>query len=258
MTMIEMMLALVLSLFMMVSLFEIYLIAENNKHSRTALISIQENTQILRQILKQPIQMAGYFGCAKLTDDFPFKNNSSYLLNQNNKILIYHNTESKSGSDAIRIWHASIKNNVLLQPMRDDSTLYLSSNFSVQAGDKLIISDCVTAELFQVKNVFLMPSGTQRIETLMPLDKLFQANAEINKLEIESYYIADTGRMNAKHQAIYALFSKDINGYKSELVEGVSALKIIKTSNSVSIAFELTSPDVSELHKNGYLYVALS
>jgi hypothetical protein len=242
---------------MISSVFEIYIIAESNKNARTALMAIQENALIIRQVLKQRIQMAGYFGCAKLTNDFPLTNNSSYILNPKNKIQKYQDSDSKPGTDAIRIWRASIRSNILLQPMRNYSTLYVSKNFPILIGDQLIISDCITAELFQVKHIFLMSNGKQRIETMLPLRKLFQSNTEINKLEIESYFVASTERIDVNKKPIYALFSKDIDGYKSELVEGVLNMKFFPDLKSVSFSFELASPSDPELHKNEYLYVAI-
>lgn len=96
-------------------------------------------------------------------------------------------------------------------------------------------------------------------------------------MEIESYYIGKTDRLDKYHQTVYALFSKDIYGNKVELVEGVSKMKISFTTiednlliehpikeltnsaeiKGISFVFDVVASSI-QLHKKWYLYVVLS
>ncbi len=278
MTLIELMFALVLSILMIGSLFEMYLIAENNKIAQETVISMQENAQIISEILKQRMRGLSYTGCAKLTSDFPFTNHLSFPLSQKNRIEPYHSSDVKKGTDAIQLWYLSEKSAILIEKMRDYSHLSLSASLSISPNDYLIISDCKTAETFQVKEIFPLDHGRQEIVLAEPLNKLYEINAEINSLQIEDYFIGQTERYDEYHRPIDALYSKDSQGHKLELVEGVSQMKIffstaeenhlieyplekITSANeieSISFSFDLTSVSRFDLHKKWNVYVALS
>ncbi len=215
-TLIELMLALVLSLSLIYLVFEIYLIAEKNRLTQTALTTIQENTQVVTQLLKRQVRASTYFGCAKLTDNFPFVNHTHFVLNAKNKIKKYQDADMKSGTDGIQFWHASIENTVLIKTMRGYSDLYVTSSLPISIQDNLIISDCKTAEAFQVKEIVPFQDGTEKIISTKPLTKLFSVHAEVNKLEIKSYYIGSESQ----------LVSRDSYGNKTELADNISQMKI--------------------------------
>src|SRR3990167_11166053 len=98
MTLIELMLALTLSTFILSFLYEIYLAAENNRRMQHNLMTIQENTQLISQLIAQHVRMSGYAGCAKLTKDFPIKNNVLTDFSEKTKIQRYDKNDSKPGT----------------------------------------------------------------------------------------------------------------------------------------------------------------
>lgn len=260
MTLIEMMLALSLSIFLISVVLKMYLIAESSQIAQTDLLTIQQNMQMISQILKHEVKASSYFGCAKFTDDFPFKNNSIYILNQKNRIEKYQNTDVKAGTDAIRFWHASARSAFLVKTMRGYSDLYVSASLPIKSGDNLIISDCQTAEIFQVKQVLVIDNNTKKIVSKNPLSQFYKIHSEINLLEVVVYFIG----------ANNALFTKDVRGNKSELVEGISQMKITiyqiennkLTAHSVgdltnSGEIKGISFDLDLLHKKWYVYAAL-
>lgn len=268
MTLIELMLAIVLSILIINSIFEIYYIAEKNSFTQNALITLQEDAQAASQILKRQVRESTYFGCAKLTDGFPFINHTSLLLNLKNKITSYQNDDIKPGTDAIQFWNAGIENAVLAKTMHGYTVLYVTANLHISINDILMISDCKTAEIFAVKSVALLNNGTQKILTSKPLNKLYSIHAEVNKLVINAYYIGKNDK----------LFIRDIQGNTSELAENISQMKIffyVKADDGLikhsinelnnftdinNISFELTLEGKlnAEFHKKWNIYVALS
>jgi len=260
MTLIEMMLALSLSIFLISVVTEMYLISENSQIAQTGLLSIQQNMQMISQILKHEVKASSYFGCAKFTDEFPFKNNSSYILNQKSRVEKYQNADVKAGTDAIRFWHASARSAFLVKTMRGYSDLYVSASLPIKAGDDLIISDCQTADVFQVKQVLVIDNNTKKIVSTKPLSQFYKIHSEVNLLEIVAYFIGATN----------GLYTKDEHGNKSELVEGVSEMKITISqieNNKLTehLIGDLThsaeikgiSFDLDLLHKKWYVYAAL-
>ncbi len=247
-TLIEMMLALILSIFILSSVFEIYLISENNRLAQTNLMNMQENAEIINQMLKKSIHTAGYIGCAKLTDDFPFKNHFPFKINQKNKIEFYRENEAKPGTDGIRIWHASLRSSVLVKTMRSNSIFYVTSTLPLQVNDNLLISDCKTIESFQIKSISSLSGGIKKIVSSVPISKRYEKNAEINKLEIISYFVGDTSRINDKGQPIYAFYSKT-DGIKTELVENVDDMKLFFSTIEDNALVEYPAEDFPVLNE---------
>ncbi len=225
-TLIELILALTLSLFLISLSIEIYLLAEKSQRAQAALISLQENQQILSQILRQHIRMAGFSGCGRFSSDFPFYNHLPQYISLNNKIAIYPHTDIKTNTDGITLWHAGIHHAKLSKNMQGYATLYVTANPIFAVGDNLIISDCKSVDLFKVKRVIIFHDGTQQIIAKTPLSKLYAQNAEISEFEWESYFVGDTGRLDLHEQPVYAVFMETQDGQKTELIEGVESMQI--------------------------------
>lgn len=280
MTLIEMLLALTLSLFMLSMIFQLYEVAENSRASQEALIDIEENANAVSDILQRAVHESRYFGCAKLTDDFPFVNHLSFKLNQHNKIEEYHDAAIKVGTDAIHFWHSSIRNTALIKTMRGYSELYVNKNKSLplSENDNVILSDCKTAEAFQIRQVVPIDKNTIKIISKIPLSKFYPVHSEVNKLDVQAYFVGLTKRMDKDHHPISALFLKNNAGKKQELVENISNMKIYFSQiennrliehalneltdssdiKNISFIIDLTSNTGLDLHKKRYVYVALS
>lgn len=277
MTLIEMILALTLSLFIISALIQIYWITENNYAMQSALLQLQQNARAANEILTSTLRMAGYIGCARLTDEFPFVNHTQINLSQHNKISYFQTAEMKQGTDGFSIWHGKNISLLLTENMTDYSRLHISNEIAVSAGDILFISDCKTTELFTVKAITHEKQGEQVISTSVPLNKLYQLSSEVMPLEMESYFIADTGRLNANHQPIYALYQKSVGQEKTELAEGIDQLHVdyvmengkkiithhldsnVDSENMRALSLQLTLSTLTKLiiQKNWYIYVAM-
>src|SRR5438128_340840 len=86
-SLIEFLLALTLSLFILSIVSTIYLLSQRHLMSQIALSKIQENIHLLSEIFHTEIHQAGYIGCPKLTENFPIKTISPYDLTVQNKLV---------------------------------------------------------------------------------------------------------------------------------------------------------------------------
>jgi type IV pilus assembly protein PilW len=255
MTLIELMLAITISMLILSMLTTIYLVTKKNDSAQIAVSNIQENARIAMHWLHGNIRTAGYLGCAKLTDDFPIINYPPYELTRENKI-------SSSGSDTITIRGASISSATLVTSMRGYATLYVSGKPHFSEGDVLLISDCRSAEIFLVKKAAVISQGIQKITTKEPLHTQYQQYAEVSQFESNTYFVGKTNRQSADGSPIYALYIEDIYQQKTELVEGVEDMKIHYDINDngivgISIALTLSSLSNFSLQKKWYTYVTL-
>lgn len=271
------MFSLALSIVILSSVLEIYLAAENNFRAQNTLMTLQENAQIVSQLLTQQIRMAGFIGCAKLTDGFPIQNKSSIKISANNKISNLITNDIKPGTDGLMIWHASKKITALEESMHEPGSLYVYSGAKFSVKDYLIISDCKTAEIIKIKKIINLHNGVQKIIPTQSIGKLYSQYSTVNKLEQQSYFVSITGRVGEDHQPIYALYEKDNNDHKQELAEGVDDLKIrytilengtlvehesntiVNAENVIGVSLTLTfsTSSLFALHKKWYTYVAL-
>lgn len=264
-TLIELMISLIISFFLLNSVIAIYLAAQKNKQAQEALMTLQENGRLVAELMTASIRAAGYIGCAR-NQDFPI------II----KLKPYDDVEKKPHSDGITIVRASYSKAKLLSQMKHLTTLQVAASALFSQGNKIIISDCKTAEIAMVKKS-MQYKGIQVIETTQPLNKLYTEKAELYLLEIDHYYIAETERKDRKGLPIYALYKKESDAHKLELVEGVSDLKIfyaVLENNAlkdfpgrevldwkkvVGVTLEITLVSLNDfsLQKTFYRYVAL-
>ena len=271
MTLIECMLALTLSTFMVSCLFEMYLAVENHRSFQDNLISMKENAELISQLMAHHLRNAGYAGCAKLTNDFPINNHLTIDISEKSKIQSDNEKDIKPETDGLLIWHANKLNGLLTQKILNNSVLYVGSKDTFSPNDRLLISDCKQADVITIKKSVLLSDGTQKINSMQKISHVYGKNSEIHRIEQEHFFIGDTGRLNDERQPIYALYEKDNDEHKSELVEGVEALHIeliniennqvlgqsIKSVTNAEHAAGVSFEFIFPLHHKWYTYVAL-
>ncbi len=267
MTLIELMLALMLSTFIISALFEIYVMAEKNRLMQKNAITLQENAYVITQLLKEYVRRIAYTGCGKLTPSFPFKNNLRREVSLKNKITPYLNVDVKPGTDAIQLQYFSMHQASLIKATEELTVLYATHHLHLAAGDEAVISDCRHAETFRVKQVVLEKGGIQKIISEQPLTQFYEKNSAINKLEQDTFLVSTTHSKSG-------FFMKNNPGEKIELVADVEGMRVRYTVledqqlvdyplkalrdatavKSLSFTFQLHAGD---LHKPWYVYVAL-
>lgn len=244
-SLIELLLALTLSLLILSIISTIYLMTQRQLRSLLALNKLQQTIHLLSEIFHSEIHQAGYIGCPKLTENFPFKTFSPYdFTSQNKFVATTHSLTTRS---------ASAVHNNLIQPMTSLSVLYVFPEPVFSKGDILIISSCQRAELLEVKQS-VVSQGRQIIRIKKPLHNLYDKEAELAQLEINTFYIENTGRQTDQGQSVWALYRQDRKGQTLELVEGVQDLTIRPEKEGVELDFVLTAPPLT---KSWHMYIGL-
>lgn len=151
------------------------------------------------------------------------------------------------GSDVLMVQYGSPNTSSLALPMANlSSPLTLAdNNAGLSAGDLVIISDCLTSDLFRISTAVssgaaMTITHTATQNTSGNLRKIYSpgTSAAINtttlmKFNFTTYYVGDTGRTNTDGDAIYSLYSYDIaaidaaNGKPTELIEGVENMQLL-------------------------------
>lgn len=231
-TLIELMIALTLGLFLLAGVVAIYLGDKKTYQYSQSLARMQENGRIATEWLSRDLRMAGFIGCGRLSEIKP--ENTDLTLEKS--LVGWHMDQTTSSLSLPKLSAERIKNSdMVLMQMADAQTVKIISAHAhtikfaekprFKVNTSLLISDCQQAEKFNFGNVDLKYE--------------YQKDAEVGELHKIIYYVANTGRKNKAGQFINALYRQDLNasiGKSSELVEGIESLQVqygIKGANNL-------------------------
>lgn len=233
-TLIELMLALSLSLLLLGFVFEIVVTSERYFHLQTALQQNQESALAAIDILKSEIRQAGHIGCAKLTPDFPLYSLSHYSITAQNKLV--------SGSNnTITVRYAEYPSVALVTPVLDGKTLCTNKDIPMKLNDILLISDCKHAELVQIDAALSHCATTRQL-----LHYQFDHLAELSRFRINTYFVRKTARKDRSGVKVSSLFMSNINGRAMELVEGINHMSLAYTIYRDGRLITLSANEISD------------
>lgn len=255
MTLLELLIAIFLSTLILFSLMSLYLGVQKNILMNTALMNIQNNIRVTAQIFRNAVLSAGY-------------------VVANNKMHSYQGSDMKAATEGFTVQGANTHTMSVINTMESIDKIRVTNVSHFSVGDVLVIYDAKTYDIFTVKEV---QSKNNFLVTVDPLQKIYEKNAEVTPYFIDSYYVSKTDRVNQDGSKLYALYVKDIHGRKTELVEGVSDMKIsysvlenhylknISQNDIVdwtevvglSITLQFNSLNASNIKKEAYVYIAL-
>lgn len=248
-TLIELMISLTISFLILTLLTTLYITSQQNLSLQIAINTIQENAQAALNLMRNDIHNAGLIGCARLTSDFPLINHTNIIFNTNNRI---------SGTNhSITIRHAGLMSNNLIQAMNDDISLYISNNH-YKMGDVVILSDCQSAEIFQITKIESTNNHSAKIIFSTPLARRFDQTAELRLLEINTYAIHPTSRTNTVGKLISALYLQNIKNRNNELIEGIDALEMKYTIIHAGAIMTVNADQISDWSALIGVHIALT
>ena len=258
-SLVEIMVAMVISLILLAGVLQIYLSSKTTYRMQEGLSRLQENGRFAIDIISRDIRMAGFQGCTRL-GSAPGQIQANMLVSTKPAALKYSANDALAGvdnaasgnttgaalnTDIITVRSASPSNAVLSNNMTaNNSNIVISSNpDNLKTNDILIITDCINADIFKASSVSNggLPITLQHNNTANTTDsfsKAYRTNAMLMKFRAYTYYVADTGRTNSAGNAIFSLFRDDLNGNTEELVEGIENVQIqyaLDTNNDLVV-----------------------
>lgn len=211
-TIVELMVDLVLSVFVIGILVNLYSNYKKsyNIHFDEALIN--QNAHAVYKYLKNDLQLSGFFGCDSSSENIEYAIPATFDYSLATSISAYEatstglnstinltspstnwspafngqisNVSPNSGSDILTIRYANTNPSAVLQTLSNGSSITTTAAATnIAQNDILLVSDCIRTVVFQVANI----SGT----TITPTQSIGTINAlgEIYKINVHSYYI---------------------------------------------------------------------
>jgi type IV pilus assembly protein PilW len=252
MSLIEFIIASFLGLLLLYGAVEIYSNLKQSDQLIVGLARIQENGRIAVNLLRQEIQSAGYIGCPRLINlIIPFANTLNPPFTTDYVLKGLANTKSPS-HDSILIEKADTKAYYLTSAMLDLNSLVVNPPFSSSNKNWFIISDCSTADIFQISKI--IKNQQVVLITDRSLQKKYNTSATLFPLHAIVYFIAKSNHKNLSDEPIFALYRKELfqpNQHADEILEGISRMQIrysIIDDAKQQLREDLTAEEVTAMH----------
>ncbi|MCG6889159.1 MAG: PilW family protein [Gammaproteobacteria bacterium] len=173
-SMVEVLVALVISVFLLGGIIQIYVGNKATYGFTDAISRIQENGRFALDTMTTDLRMAGFFGCAVFDPDDTenIVNNLNpaspdYDPNIHDFILagVINGTENDglNGSDSVTL-RGSKPNQVNVHPPYNVSTsamIHVTANNAIKPGDIVMVANCRGADIFQVTNTTTSTNASQ-------------------------------------------------------------------------------------------------
>jgi len=252
MSLVEVLVALVISLFLLGGIIQVYLANKTSYAFSNAISRIQENGRYSLDTMSQDLRMAGFFGCAIFdpTDSESIVNNlnaagTGYdaavhdIIGQG--LLEGTNNDGLNGSDSITLRGAKPSQFNVFPPFGPSTSanIKVNNNDILETGDIVMISNCRGADIFQITNttqgkgaakdavVHNTGTGTEpgnynpdTCKSGHCLSQVYGADASLFQLQAVTYTIA-VGESGEP-----ALWRSE-NGVNLELIEGIEQMQIL-------------------------------
>ncbi|WP_210396473.1 PilW family protein [Motiliproteus sediminis] len=244
-SLIELMIALVISSFLMLGVFQVFVGSSGTDRISHAFARVQENGRLAIDILTRSLRMAGYQGCIDTeVIDLRVIANNAPSLDLTNEAVIGYETDHSSwdainrndaldpisgalvGSDVVFVQFVNPTGTDVVCTGAANSNSCFSQNANIKISDNnagftqhdiVVVSDCVNADMFRISNTAKDASDNfkvtlahaNNVNSSNRLSKAYGEDAQVMKFEALAYYIKDTGRRTDQGGAIYALYHYD-------------------------------------------------
>jgi type IV pilus assembly protein PilW len=255
-TLVELMVALMLSLVMLGGLVGVFVANKRTYQLQTGLSRLQESGRFATHMLSQDLRGAGYLGCGtKNLDSGAITNTlnsaSDYAYSYGQSVDGFEATSSSTwsptldssitsatgGSDVLTLRYAVGGGARVTRHNTPSADLQVTAGASLEKGDIVLVSDCERGAIFQISNVqnvsptqtnIVHNTGTIMVDSVevppgnatTDLGKKY-LNAEIVAVRVRTYYVrtgADGGP---------SLWRVDNGGTPQELIPGVEQMQVL-------------------------------
>ncbi len=240
-SLVEILVALVISLFLLAGIVQVYTGNRATFSFTGALAEIQENGRYAMDLMSQDLRQANQWGCAEdgatiedTLDAFTVPGyNAVFHDFEGEDPIEGTNNDGLNGSDSLRIRGGKGRAANVESPFFGAATQSLTINgrSSISAGDIILVARCgdnfdagggAAADIHRVTTSTRVNGDTQTLLTLAAnKSQTFQNDAVVVELQTVTYSVA------AGASGEPALFRREFNAAAEELVEGVENLQVL-------------------------------
>lgn len=246
MTLVELMIALALGLFLVGGVLYVFLGSKINYNVNEHLSRMQENGRFGMAMLTRDLRQSGFLGCAQNVDRIKNTLNdtaSDYLWRFDEAVNGFEATPSgwtpsldstipapKSGTDVVTLRRTNVDGLDVTQHNTPSADIKVLNNDILEVGDIAMVTDCKDAAIFQITNINSTGGGFNLVHNTgtgtpgnftSDLGKDFENNGKVFRMETATYYVADPGN------GVGSLWRKINDEDAEELIPGVEDLQLL-------------------------------
>ena len=229
-TLIELMIALVIGLLATGAMLKVYVDSSRRYRFNEGLARIQENGRFGLEFIRRDARMAGFWGCYHGAD-LPNRispGSTGYISYELNDITGTNN-DGLNSSDSITFSGAGNSVATVSSNMTSaDSAIPISSTGNFELGEALLISDCETADIFQLTSIGgSSPSLT--LEHAAELSKAYAAGSTLYRVQQTTFCIAEGANPTqpSLRQLVNPTSGQTCQDHGDELVEGIENMQVL-------------------------------
>lgn len=237
-TLVEMMIAMTLSLLVLAAIGWVYLGTMRTYRSHDALARMQEGARYAFEIIGKDLRMIGATGCSYTTSANSLNNPTSWYENLFDEPLSGANQDGTAGayteiSDSLSAVHADFSREYIVQLHNSATqTFTLTANHDLASGQLMLATDCANAAVFQASsattNVVRHVAGGENFTANLGAGGTvygYTPGSRLYRLHSATYYVKNNSA------GVPALFRDMPVGVAAtptgeELVEGVEDMRI--------------------------------
>mgnify|MGYP000153248356 CR=1 FL=1 len=247
-TILELLIAMAISTVVIGGTFSLLTNTKKTDRYVSGLSTTQESGSFALSFLKQEARMIGYQECASYKDLnilVPGLTDTNYKRSQLTGYEIADatwktgmdfaaiNVTAKPNTSAFSIYRMDTIGDTLANSVintTDNIVLSGTASLGINKDDWLLITDCITADLFSVSainNLIVEHKDASGIN--IPLSNLYHKDrTSVSKFSKSVYFIGDTTRNSSQGEDIYALFrAQSPNFVAQEIVSGIESMQVL-------------------------------
>ena len=235
-TLIELMIALVIGLLATGAMLKVYVDSSRLYRFNEGLARIQENGRFGLEFIRRDARMAGFWGCyhgADLTNRIS-PGSTGYISYELNDITGTNN-DGLNSSDSITFSGAGNSVATVSSNMTSaDSAIPISSTENFELGEALLISDCETADIFQLTSIGGSAPSLTLIHgaegnTSVELSKAYAAGSKLYRVQQTTFCIAEGANpaQPSLRQLVNPTSGQTCQDHGDELVEGIENMQVL-------------------------------
>ncbi len=255
-SLVEIMVAMVISIFLLGGVIQVYLANKSSYRFTDATTRIQENARFSLDTIASDLRMASYWGCAQFD-----ASNNDHLRNNLNTASGQYNVnlhdfigldaismtanDGLNGSDSITVIGSKPGQNVIRAPYMSDTddNIEVLNTSAIEANDFVIISNCFGADIFEVSSITGSAVGGQSVifhstqaQTGTPGNTNLAGCTAVGTNQCLSQTYGSTAAISILQTITYSIQAgasgepalwRSLNGVDDELIEGVEQMQIL-------------------------------
>ncbi len=256
-SLVEIMIALTVSMFIMLGIFQVFVGISASGNLSNALARVQETGRFTLDYFARDFRLIGYQGCIDTeevgvniqADDSP--TNSIQTTELQGFRIVGDGSWSPAQpaefdavgamaalttvSDILYVQHAAAGVSEVAVGSNsanaaDGTVTLVNNNYGFAQGDLLIITDCSKADLFEVTNLAgLVLQHSAAANDAAAFSGTYAAGSRVMEFIAKAFYVQNTGRTNASGDAVSGLYQYDVlaaANQEQEIIEGVERMVI--------------------------------